>query len=115
MIDSILTSTKKNLGLTDSVTAFDDTIVMHINAILAELTQLGVGPAQGFRVEDASATWAQFLGDSPLLNLTQTLVYLKARLIFDPPALSFVIASMEKQIEELTWRLTAQVESMVTP
>lgn len=105
MSESILESTKKVLGIAADYTAFDMDIVMHINSALATLNQLGVGPDAGFFIEDDSAEWGDFVGEDPRYNQVRSYVYLKVRLIFDPPATSFVIAAMEKQIQEHEWRL----------
>ena len=105
MTDSILTTTKKYLGLTAEYKAFDQDVMMHINAAFSTLAQIGVGPAGGYMIEDETASWVHLLGDDLRLNSVKQFVYFKARLGFDPPATSFAIASMEKMVEELTWRL----------
>lgn len=110
MSDSILTSTKKVLGLDEDYTAFDPDILMHINSVFSTLCQLGIGPAGGFAIEDATAEWVDFLGGDPRLNSVKTYVYLRVRLLFDPPTTSFVQDSMKRQIEELEWRLNVQWE-----
>lgn len=110
MTDSILTSTKKILGIAADYNAFDLDIMTHINSVFLNLDQIGVGPAGGFLIEDAEAEWWDLLGDDPRLNAVKTYVYLKVRLIFDPPTTSFAIGAMEKQIEELEWRLNVQVD-----
>ena len=107
MSDSILTSTKKVLGIDESYTAFDIDILMHINSVFATLNQLGVGPAAGFEVEDEAATWSEFLGNDPRFNSVKTYVYLKSRIFFDPPGTSYLIDSLKKQADELEWRLNA--------
>uniref|UniRef100_A0AAU7GYC9 Virion structural protein n=1 Tax=Streptomyces phage Scarif TaxID=3158858 RepID=A0AAU7GYC9_9CAUD len=117
MAQSILNSTKKILGLGENDTSFDVDIMLHINSVISVLTQVGIGPAEGFMIEDATATWDAFVGDDPRLNLVKTYVYLRVRLLFDPPGTSFVIDSMEKQISEFEWRLNVQreEESWVDP
>lgn len=115
MSESILNSIKKLLGLDASYTAFDVDITIHINSALATLNQLGVGPINGLMIQNADTTWDAFLGDDVLLNSVQTYVYLKVRLVFDPPATSFVIAAFEKQIEELGWRINVYQENKNHP
>ena len=110
MDESILTSTKKVLGIDESYTAFDTDIIMHINSIFAVLTQLGIGPVEGFAISDSTATWGSFLGTDLQLNSVKTYVYLRVRLIFDPPATSFVLNAMQEQIRELEWRLSVRRE-----
>lgn len=106
MADSILTSTKKVLGIDDSYTAFDTDIIMHINSVFSTLNQLGLGPAQGFMIEDATAVWDDFLGTNSLkLNSVKTYMYLRVRMLFDPPTTSYLLTAMKEQITEHEWRL----------
>ena len=111
MENSILTSTKKALGIDASYEVFDLDIITHINSAFSTLTQLGVGPANGFMIEDESATWDDFFQTPDFqYNSVKTYVYLKVRLLFDPPQTSYLIAAMEKQIEEIAWRLNVHRE-----
>lgn len=110
METSILTSTKKRLGLAEEYTAFDEDIITYINTAFSTLTQLGIGPAAGFMIEDASTDWVDYIGDDLQLNSVKTYVHLRARMLFDPPATSFHIAAMDHQIEELEWRLNTHRE-----
>lgn len=108
---SILDDTKKILGLPTGDESYDTDILMHINTALSTLTQLGIGPDEGFLVEDASPTWADFIGNDNRLNGVKTYVFLRVRRLFDPPQTSFYLASMNEQIQELEWRLNTQRES----
>lgn len=110
-MDSILNSVKKVLGVDAAYTVFDTDIIMHINSALSVLTQLGIGPTQGFMVEDSTSTWAAFLGDDIRLNMAKSVVYLRVRMLFDPPQTSYLVTALEKQIEELEWRLNVHRES----
>lgn len=110
MAQSILDSTKKVLGLAESDTSFDLDIVLHINSVLAILTQIGIGPVEGFTIEDSTPTWEAFVGTDKQLSFVKTYVYLKVRLVFDPPATSFAIDSFKEQIKELEWRLNVHRE-----
>lgn len=109
------------LGIEKDDTTFDTDVLIHINSVLMELSQIGVGPVEGFIASDTD-TWAQFLGypsnvdlstNKTITNLeaVKTIVYLKVRLLFDPPENSALIAAIEKQIERLEWRLNVQAES----
>lgn len=106
MEDSILKSTKKILGLDEDYTVFDLDIITHINATFSNLNQLGVGPVDGFFIEDASATWTGLDIPPKQLNMVKTYMYLKVRILFDVPATSFHIEAINKQIEQMEWRLT---------
>lgn len=110
MTDSILTSTKKILGIEESYTAFDEDIMLHINSVFSILNQLGIGPDDGYAIGDSSDTWDDFFGDDARLNSVKTYVYLRVRLLFDPPTTSYLINSMNEQVKELEWRLNVQRE-----
>lgn len=115
MESSILITIKNILGLASDYTVFDLNILTHINTAFSTLTQLGIGPKQGFAIEDDSATWDTFIQDDLQLNAVKTYIYLKVRLLFDPPTTSFLIEAAEKQLRECEWRLNVQRESnMVT-
>ena len=110
MSTSILDSTKKVLGIDADYTAFDVDILMHINSVFSTLNQLGLGPAEGFAIEDATTTWDAFLGTDLRLNSVKTYIYLRVRLLFDPPSTSYLITSMKEQLQELEWRLNVNRE-----
>jgi hypothetical protein len=110
VIDSILDSTKKTLNLAPDYTAFDEDIIMHINSAFSTLNQLGVGPAEGFMIEDKDPTWDTFLGSDPRLNHVKSYVFLRVKLLFDPPSTGFHTTAIQKQIEELEWRMNVQRE-----
>lgn len=111
-MESILTSTKKMLGITEEYTHFDDDIVMHINSVLMILTQLGVGPSEGFSITDKNATWKDFVSNEHNLEAIKSYVFLKVKLLFDPPLTSSVIDSMNRLIGELEWRLNVAAENI---
>lgn len=110
MSTSILTSTKLNLGLAADYTAFDPQITMFINAVFSDLQQLGVGPEDGYYIEDDTPTWDAFLGDDPTLNNVKTYIFLRVKMLFDPPDRSYVIDAMKNQIEQLEWRMNVRRE-----
>jgi len=111
METSILNSTKKILGLAPDYTVFDHDVITHINTAFSILTQLGVGPPMGFMIEDETAEWTDYvLDDDFQYNSVKTYVYLKVRQLFDPPQTSYLISAMERQIEELEWRLNVHRE-----
>src|SRR6476661_8002790 len=105
MENSILISTKKVLGIAEDYTVFDLDIITHINAAFSILNQLGVGPVEGFFIEDEIASWDEFMVPPNQLNLVKTYVILKVRMLFDPPATGFLVTAMENQIKEYEWRL----------
>lgn len=111
--ESILNSTKKALGLEPDYTAFDPEITMHINSIFSVLNQLGIGPAQGFMIEDDVPVWSDFLGSVMPFNSVKTYMYLRVRLLFDPPNTSYLIEAMETQKSELEWRISVERENQL--
>ena len=110
-MESILTSIKKMLGIQEEYEHFDPDLIMHINSVLTILTQLGVGPSEGFRIEDDTATWADFISDNQSLESVKSYMHLRVKLLFDPPLSSTVIESMNRMISEFEWRLNVTAES----
>ena len=110
METSILNSIKKMLGVAEDYTEFDEDIITHINSVFLNLTQLGVGPEEGFMIEDDTAVWEDFINNSIQLQAVKTYVYLKVKLLFDPPLSSSVTESINRMIAELEWRLNAAVD-----
>lgn len=110
MDSSILTSIKKLLGIAEEDTSFDQDIIMHINTVFAILSQLGVGPANGFSIEDDSAIWGDYLGNATNLELVKSYIYMKVRSMFDPPTSSILADAMNKNISELEWRINTMVD-----
>jgi hypothetical protein len=110
MENSILISTKKILGIAEDYTAFDLDIITHINTAFSTLTQLGVGPAEGFMIEDNTEVWADFIADDSQYNSVKSYVFLRVRQLFDPPTTSYLIEAYNKQIQELEWRLNVHRE-----
>lgn len=108
-MSSILNDVKHLLGLLPEDTSFDSDIMIHINSAFGTLNQLGVGPDEGYAIESADEQWNQFF-DSVRLNAVKSYVYLKVRLIFDPPKTGFENTAIKEQITELEWRLNVVVE-----
>lgn len=110
MDESILTSIKKLLGIAEEYEHFDQDIIMHINSVFMILSQLGVGPSEGFAISDKSSKWSDLIGDNKNLEAVKSYVYLKVKLLFDPPLNSQVMESTNHLISELEWRLNTMVE-----
>ena len=105
MEDSILKTIKKLLGLLQDDTSFDLDITTHINSVLSLLRQIGFTIADNFMVTSEAATWSELVGSVKHLDLVRTYIYLRVRLLFDPPTSSFGLDSMQKQAAEFEWRL----------
>lgn len=110
-IPSILNSTKKALGLAPEYDVFDPELIMHINSVFFTLNQLGVGPEVGYEIESDLETWGAILGVGPGLNVVKSYVYLRVRLLFDPPASSFAQTALKEQAQEYEWRINVYVEN----
>lgn len=106
----ILASVKKTLGIDDSYEIFDADILMHINSVFSTLNQMGIGPADGYMIEDDTAEWDAFLDGDPRRNAVKSYIYLRVRLLFDPPSTSYLIDAMKTQITEMEWRINVYRE-----
>lgn len=111
MESSILLSTKKILGLEPSYSPFDEDIIIHINSTFSVLEQLGIGPDETFFIEDETATWDDYGVARKYLNIVRSYIFLKVRLLFDPPTTSFHIQATEEQIKQFEWRLNVMREN----
>lgn len=110
-MDSILTSIKKLLGIAEDYEHFDQDIMIHINSAFSVLSQLGVGPKDGFCIDGPDATWSDFLCNDSRLEFVKTYVYLKVKLVFDTQSSSSaVIDAINRQISELEWRINVSVD-----
>lgn len=110
-MDSILNSIKKLLGITEEYDHFNQDIIIHINSVFMVLNQIGVGPDKCFRINDKTTTWDEFTSDIDNIEAVKTYMYLKVRLLFDPPSSSIIAEAINKQIGELEWRLNVMVEN----
>ena len=111
-MESILTSIKKLLGIAEDYTQFDDDIIMHINSVFMTMTQLGVGPSDGFYIEDDSVIWSDFIPESNKLQAVKSYMFIKVKLLFDPSSIgSSTLAMYERQLDRLEWRLNVAAES----
>lgn len=105
MTDSILNSIKKLLGFEPDYTAFDTDIQIHINTVFSVLHNIGASPVEGFFITGPEETWSDFLEERMHVEMVKTYMYLRVRLLFDPPATSFALDAFKKQIDEFEWRL----------
>lgn len=110
-MESILTSIKKMLGITESCESFDPDIIIHINSVFVILNQMGIGTESIFSIRDKTSTWDQFLNDDKTIDSVKTYMYMKVRSMFDPPTNSIVADSMKRLTDELEWRLNLSAET----
>lgn len=111
-MDSILNSIKKMLPIPEEVENFDEALIMHINSVFSDLIQLGVGPSEGFSIQDKHAIWTDFLPAEPKWESVKEYTYLKVKLVFDPPQNSSYKESMERRANELEFRLSVTGDSV---
>lgn len=109
-MDSILGSVKKVLGIHEDYDAFDTDVIMHINTAFFLLNQLGVGPEKGYRIEDGTSKWSDYLDSSLDLDAVKSYIFVRVRLLFDRPETSYGIQALERQASEFEWRLSVQVD-----
>lgn len=115
MENSILTSTKKILGLGDTYTPFDLDVITHINSALSNLQQIGIGPAEGLAIEDDSVLWDALALPTNQLSMAKTYIFMKTRMLFDPPSTSFIVEAMKAEIQEQEVRLSLLREGSLIP
>lgn len=109
-MDSILNSVKKMIGIAPEYDVFDPDLIIHINSVFAILQQLGVGPEEGFYIEDANDEWDDFTEEINLQDV-KSYMFLKVRMLFDPPSTSNAMQAMTSLISEFEWRLNVSAET----
>lgn len=113
-MSSILNDIKKLIGPSASYDVFDPELIIHINSVFSILKQMGVGPQdETFKITSDREQWSDFYEEGENLEMVKTYVYLKVKLIFDPPQASMVTDAYNRQIQELEWRLNVEVDPKV--
>lgn len=110
MDESILTTIKMLLGCTEEDTSYDSQIITDINSVFSILTQLGIGPKDGFIISDKSNVWSEFIDDKKELYMVKSYIYLKVKLMFDPPLSGGAMDVIERGIREFEWRLNSAID-----
>ena len=110
MNGSILDSIKKNLGIVPEYTAFDDQIILDINAAFSTLHQIGFGPDEGFEITGIDEFWSDII-EEPRFNFVKSYVCMKVRVRFEPPTSSYALDALNKQIAEYEWRIKSEIET----
>lgn len=110
-MNSILTSIKKLIGIAEECEDFDDDIIIHINSAFSTLNQIGIGPDEGFVIEDDSKEWSEYSDNLLIIGLVKTYVYLQTKLLFDPPSSGTLMESINRKISEIEWRLNVIYEN----
>ena len=115
MTDSILNSVKKMLGITEEYEHFDTDIIIHINSAFSILTQIGIGPDEGFAIQDDSTSWSDFIPEDShhLLEMVRSYMFMKVKFMFDPPTSSSVTDAYNRLLDEMEWRLMVAADTEV--
>lgn len=112
-MDNILQSIKKALtGVTEEYDAFDDQILLFINGAISTLSQIGIGPEDGSFVATSESEWSEYLDSERLLPMVKQYITDRVKLSFDPPASSFVLSAIEKDLDRLEWRIKVMTDSV---
>lgn len=106
---SILTDVKKLLGIAEEYTEFDTDLIIDINSVFMILNQLGVGPKKPFVISSAAETWDDFM-ETKDIEMFKSYMFLKVKMIFDPPQVGPTIEAYNKLISEFEWRLNVQAD-----
>lgn len=114
MMDSILQSVKKDLGIAPDYTHFDEELIMTINSVLSVVRQLGVGPQDGFRITGTDEVWTDLVDDEERIDYVKTYVSKRVKLLFDPPLNSSVLESTKAVMSEIEWRMNVDVDHYVS-
>ncbi len=110
-MESILATIKDRVGIAEGDNNFDTDIISLINSAFADLCDIGVGPSDGFTIEDAVSEWVEFVDDVRVLSSVKDFVYLTVKLTFDPPTQTSLLTSMENRLKKLEWRLNVKCDS----
>lgn len=114
-MNSILTSIKKLLGINEEDTNFDNDIIMHINSVFFTLKQIGVNSTKNFSITDKTSVWSEYILPTQNLEAIKTYMYLKVRLLFDPPLSTALLQAMESNADEYEWRIMVEVDPIPIP
>lgn len=109
-MESILASIKERLGIAKDDISFDTDVIDSINSAFADLNDIGVGPSDGFAIEDDTVEWTEFVEDVRVLSSVKEFVYLTTRIAFDPPSQTSLLTSMENRLKKLEWRLNVKCD-----
>ncbi len=111
-MESILTSIKELVDITADYEVYDAVLIMHINSVFADLTQIGIGPAEGFSIEDETAIWTDFIEDASTLQAVKSYMGLRVKILFDSGSMgSATLSAYERQIQQWEWRLNVAAEN----
>lgn len=110
MQESILLTIKQMLGIPSEYSVFDEELAVYINTVIAALRQLGVGPENGFAITGENESWEDYIGDTSMYENVKAYIYLKVRMMFDPPSSSFVLDAFKSQAAEIEWRIYIQAD-----
>lgn len=104
---SILKSVRSAVGLDEEDSSFDSELLMHINGSIMILHQNGIG--MPIHVEDVDTVWEDFKNPmqadaNSMFSAAKTFIFIKTKILFDPPPPS-TVKYMSEAADEYLWRL----------
>ena len=109
---SILSTIRDMLGPSEDYEYFDSELIPHINSVFNRLKTLGIGPKDGFSITSDVETWGDFFSDTKVVNMVISYMFLKVKMIFDPPSNSIAADAFKQQISEFEWVGNVDAESI---
>lgn len=110
MEESILNTIKTMLlGSGLEVTDFDTDLIVLINSALSNMVQFGVSDKQ-FQITGSAETWNQLITNENILSSVKEYIYIRAKLLFDPPSSSIVMEAYKEIMKEDEWRIINELD-----
>lgn len=106
----ILETIKVMLGGPDLGESFDTDLLVHINSSAQILIDLGLIPKSDFKTIIKTTKWGDFLTNEGVLDFVKSFIYLKTKMVFDPPSSSYVSDALNRQITEFEFRIRLRCE-----
>lgn len=110
MEESILITIKKMIGFDKDYDYFDQDLIVQINSCFAILSDLDLGPEDGFHITGKDEKWSEYTFTPSYIGMVKNYIYIKTKLVFDRPETSYAIESLTKMAAELEWRLHMESE-----
>lgn len=108
MEQSILKDIKRQLGVGEECSAFDNDLILLINSTFSKIFQIGFGTTP-YSISSDTNTWNEIIDDNSEYLFIKEYLYLSVRMAFDPPSNSFLCDVIKERIKELEWRLHSYV------
>ena len=104
--NSILKSTADRLDSRDFTVFYDD-LIATINTCFGYLHEYGCGSEEGFEITGENETWDDFECKTKYQKqLAKTYIFMKTKIIFDPPQSGPLLSALQKEIAQAEWHIT---------